>query len=114
MAEQSGARVGLEWHNPLGCDFRMIVSFRHKGLERLYVKGDRRKVAPEHAEKLRRILFRLNEAVTIEDMNLAGYRLHALSGRQSGRWAVNVSGNWRVTFRFDGGAAAEVDYVDYH
>ena len=47
-------------------------------------------------------------------MNLPGFRLHELKGPLKGHWAVSVSGNWRVTFRFEDGAAADVDYLDYH
>ena len=49
-----------------------------------------------------------------EGMNLPGFRLHALKGRLKGHYAVSVSGNWRVTFRFEDGAAVDVDYGDYH
>lgn len=47
-------------------------------------------------------------------MDLPGLRLHSLAGELKGHYAVSVSGNWRVTFRFDGGHVADVDYVDYH
>ena len=49
-----------------------------------------------------------------DDMDLPGFRLHPLKGELKGHWAVTVSGNWRVTFRFEGGDAYEVDYLDYH
>ena len=47
-------------------------------------------------------------------MNLPGFHLHALSGQLRGHYAVAVSGNWRVTFRFYDGDVYDVDYVDYH
>jgi proteic killer suppression protein len=47
-------------------------------------------------------------------MNLPGLRVHPLKGRSKGVWAVDVSGNWRVVFRFEGKHAVDVDYVDYH
>lgn len=47
-------------------------------------------------------------------MNLPGFRLHELKGSGRGQWAVSVSGNWRVTFRFEDGSAIDVDYLDYH
>ena len=49
-----------------------------------------------------------------EGMNVPGFRLHVLKGRLKGHHAVSVSGNWRVTFRFEEGSAVDVDYVDYH
>ncbi len=47
-------------------------------------------------------------------MDLPGFQLHALNGRVKGHYAVSVSGNWRVTFRFEDGEAVDVGYVDYH
>ena len=92
----------------------MIRSFRHKGLKRLHQGDDPRGVITEHAEKLRDILARLDAAATIEDMDLPGFRLHALKGGLKGFWAVAVRANWRVIFRFAGRDALDVDYVDYH
>jgi len=68
----------------------------------------------EHAVKLRDILARLDAAGRIEDMDLPGFRLHALKGELKGFWAVTVRANWRVIFRFAEGDALDVDYVDYH
>ncbi len=92
----------------------MIQSFRHKGLQRLYETGDGRRVSPDHVEKLLRILDRLDASEETSDMALPGYRLHRLRGALAGHWSVTVSGNWRVTFRFDGPDVYDVDYVDYH
>ena len=47
-------------------------------------------------------------------MDLPGFRLHWLKGALKGHYAVSVSGNWRVTFRFEDGFAVDVDYPDYH
>ena len=90
----------------------MIASFRHRGLKALYEGRTARRVAPDHVEKLRDILAALDRSRRPEDMNLPGFRLHELKGRLQGHRAVSVSGNWRVTFRFEDGAAADVDYVD--
>jgi proteic killer suppression protein len=92
----------------------MIVSFRHKGLKLLYEKGDRRRVSAEHADKVERILARLDEATEPGNMDLPGFRLHPLKGDLVGRWSISVSGNWRIVFRFDGGHASDVDLIDYH
>lgn len=92
----------------------MVRSIRHKGLRRLYERDDRRGVMAEHALKLRDILARLDAAAQPEDMDLPGFRLHALKGEYKGFWAVTVRANWRVIFRFDRGDALDVDYVDYH
>ena len=92
----------------------MICSIRHKGLKRLYEDDDPRGVFAEHAEKLRRILARLEAAKVVTDTDLPGYRLHALKGKLRGSYAVTVSANWRIVFRFEHGDALDVDYVDYH
>ncbi|HVN83764.1 MAG TPA: type II toxin-antitoxin system RelE/ParE family toxin [Candidatus Binatia bacterium] len=92
----------------------MIRGWRHKGLRDLFETGRTRGVRPEHANRLRLILARLDASTEPRDMNLPGLRLHALKGRMKRTWAVDVSGNWRVTFRFDGKDAIAVDYTDYH
>jgi proteic killer suppression protein len=71
-------------------------------------------VAGEHLDKLRDILAVLDRSSGPKDMDLPGLRLHSLKGGLKGRYAVSVSGNWRVTFRFEGGRAVDVDYLDYH
>jgi toxin HigB-1 len=92
----------------------MVRSIRHKGLKRLYEDDDPRGVTAEHVEKLRDILARLDAARAAEDMDLPGFRLHALKGELKGFWAVTVRANWRVIFRFADHDAFDVDYVDYH
>ena len=92
----------------------MIRSIRHKGLKRLYEDDDPRGVIAEHAMKLRDILARLDAAGTLRDMDLPGFRLHALKGELKDFWAVTVRANWRVIFRFADHDALDVDYLDYH
>jgi proteic killer suppression protein len=91
----------------------MIRTIRHKGLKRLFERDDPSGVNPEHVGKLRNILATLHAARTVAHMDLPGFRLHPLKGVSKGFWAVIVRANWRVIFRFDGGAE-DVDYVDYH
>ena len=92
----------------------MIQSIRHKGLKRLYEEDDPRGVIPVHVDKLRDVLARLDAATGNTDMDLPGFRPHALKGELKGYWAVTVRANWRVIFRFIEGQAFDVDYVDYH
>ncbi len=91
----------------------MIRSFRHRGLKALYDGRTAGRVAPGHVDKLRDILAVLDRNRTAQDMDLPGLRLHALKGVLKGHYAVSVSGNWRVTFRFEEGHAVDVDYRDY-
>ena len=92
----------------------MIRSFKHKGLERFFTSGSKGGIQPQHAERLRLILGRLNVSTAPRDMSLPGLKLHELRGARKGTWGVSVSGNWRVTFRFIGKDVTDVDYEDYH
>lgn len=92
----------------------MIKSFRHKGLKSFFETGSRAGIQPKHAARLSRQLSALDVATTAADMNLPGWRLHALKGDLAGHWSVWVSGNWRMTFTFDKGDAILIDYRDYH
>ena len=92
----------------------VIRSIRHKGLRRLHEDDDPRGIMTEHTTKLRDILARLDAASTNADMDLPGFRLHALKGDFKGFWAVTVRANWRVIFRLAEGDALDVDYIDYH
>jgi proteic killer suppression protein len=92
----------------------MITSFRHKGLQRLFERGDQRGVPAHLAPRLRRQLDYLHAAKAIGDMDLPGFKLHPLKGDRKGTWAVTVSGNWRLTFTFSNGEASAVDLEDYH
>jgi proteic killer suppression protein len=92
----------------------MIRSFQHRGLERYFKRSDHRGIPAQFAARLSRILDRLDGIARPEDMNLRGYRFHPLKGKRRGAYAVNVSGNWRVTFRFKEGDAVDVNLEDYH
>lgn len=92
----------------------MIRSFRHKGLRKYYETGSKAGVQPHHAGRLRMQLAALDTARTIEDMDIPGFRLHRLQGRDAGRWSIWVNGNWRVTFEFRDGDVYILDYEDYH
>jgi len=92
----------------------MIKSFRHKGLEKFFLRGVKSGIQAKHADRIRVILGRLNAVVSANDMDLPGLYLHGLSGKRSKTWSVRVSGNWRITFCFDGTDVEVVDYEDYH
>jgi proteic killer suppression protein len=92
----------------------VIRSFKHKGLQRFFFDGVKAGIRPEHADRLRLILAQLHAAVSPDDMALPGLRLHRLKGDRKGTWSVTVSGNWRITFSFEGKDAVDVDYEDYH
>ena len=92
----------------------MIKKFKHKGLRKLFESGVASGIQPQHTTRLRQILALLETTDTIEDMELPGLNLHGLKGQRKGTYAVNVSGNWRVTFKIVNGDIFDVNYEDYH
>jgi proteic killer suppression protein len=92
----------------------MIKSFRHKGLRSLFESGKAAGVQASHVKRLRMQLAALDTAQVIDDMDIPGFRLHALKGEMRGRWSITVNGNWRLTFEFENGNAHILDDEDYH
>jgi proteic killer suppression protein len=92
----------------------MIRKFRHRGLEKFFLKGTKAGIHTQHEKRIRLILARLSASMSPQDMNLPSLQLHKLKGKRKGTWSVSVSGNWRITFVFDGMDAVDVDYEDYH
>ena len=92
----------------------MIQSFKHRGLKRLYERGDRSGVGSDLRDPVEDILARLDESDSPQAMDLPGYRLHPLKGDRKGFWSVTVRANWRIIFRFQGADAFDVELVDYH
>jgi proteic killer suppression protein len=92
----------------------MIKSFRHKGIERFFKKDDARGINAKHGPRIRRILDLIEEATAVEQLDIAGMHLHPLKFDRKGEWAMTVSGNWRITFRFVGENAADLNLEDYH
>jgi proteic killer suppression protein len=92
----------------------MIRSFKHRGLKRLYERGQRGGIRPDLLDTVEDILARLDEAETPQAMNLPGYHLHRLKGDLEGFWSVTVRANWRIIFRHEGADAFDVELIDYH
>ena len=92
----------------------MIRSFRSKALRLFYVDNDPSKLNVRHTARVRRALDLLEQARQADDVDVPGMRFHRLSGRLQGRYAVDASANWRITFGWDGDAAVDVDLEDYH
>ena len=92
----------------------MIRSFKHRGLKRLYERGDRSGIRPDLADTVQEIPTVLDKAATPRALNLPGYRLHPLKGDLAGFWSVTVRANWRILFRFEGTSGFDVESIDYH
>jgi proteic killer suppression protein len=92
----------------------MIKSFAHKGLQKFYETGKTTGIKAEHKKRLKLQLIALDTATIIEDMDVPGFKLHPLKGKRKGIWSIQVSGNWRITFKFEDGNAYILNYEDYH
>jgi proteic killer suppression protein len=92
----------------------MIRSFKHRGLKRLYERDDGSGIRADLVDTVQEILTVLDDANTPHDLNLPGYRLHALKGALKGYWSVTVRANWRIIFRFQETDALDVELTDYH
>jgi len=92
----------------------VIRRLRGRGLVRLYELGDRSGIRPDLLATVENILTLLEAAETPEALNLPRLRLHALRGNREGYWSVTVRRNWRLIFRFEDGAATDVELIDYH
>lgn len=90
----------------------MIRTFRNRELSRLW-SGKRTKIAAPFHLRLNIRLDVIDQAESVEDLNLPGYRLHRLKGKPV-RYAIDVNGPWRLTFEFSDGDAHNVDFEQYH
>ena len=90
----------------------MIRSFRDKALRAFFETGNDRGLSVPHVARVRRMLLVLDAASDPKQVNLPGYFFHPLRGER--RWSIRVTGNWRITFGWDGADAMDVDLEDYH
>ena len=92
----------------------MIRTFRDKALARFHTSGETRGLKVVNAARLQRLLDMLDRARQPEALNIPGLGFHRLKGTRSDTYAVSVSGNWRLTFKWDGDGAVDVNVEDYH
>ena len=92
----------------------MITSFKHKGLGLYFTKGSYKGIPAQYGSRIERMLDRLDASKKAEDMDLPGYKFHALKGDRKGEFAVSVTCNWRITYQFIGEDALNVNLEDYH
>jgi proteic killer suppression protein len=92
----------------------VIKSFRHSGLEDFFRTESKAGIQPDHAKRLRLQLTVLNTVTGPGDIKAPGWRLHPLKGSLAGSWSIEVNGNWRLTFAFEGPDVILLDYRDYH
>lgn len=92
----------------------MVLSFKHKGLRLFYRKGDGSKLPPAQVAKIQRVLTAMDRATSPGDLRMPGFQTHLLEPRKAGQWAIKVTANWRIVFRFENGDIHDVDLIDYH
>jgi len=94
-----------------------LTRFRHKGLKELHADDNRKGVPPALADKLRKLLFTLETAADLDQVNrFPGWKLHSMKGDLKGFWSLTVTRNWRLIFRYDqeANSASDIDLIDYH
>lgn len=79
----------------------MIRSFVHKGLEKFWKTGKTAGINPNLAANIRRKLDAMNAADSVGALDIPGLGLHPLLGNRAGEWAIKVTGNYRLTFRWE-------------
>lgn len=96
----------------------MIESFQHKGLKLFWTKGDKSRLPSTMTLKIERVLVVIDNLQVVPDdlEGLPNLKPHPLKGDLKGFWAMSITGNWRIIFKFDNqkGAASDIDLVDYH
>jgi proteic killer suppression protein len=90
----------------------VIRSFRNRALKRYFEADDPSALSVPNVARVSRMLRALDLATRPEQVNLPGFYWHPLQGDV--RWAIRVTGNWRITFAWDGADAVGVDLEDYH
>jgi proteic killer suppression protein len=92
----------------------MIKGFRHKELKLLFESGNKKAVPTKLADKITRRLDALGAAFDPLGLFIPGFDMHELQGDRKGTWSISVTGNLRLTFRFEDSDAFDVDLEDYH
>ena len=94
----------------------MIKSISHKGLKNYWLKGDESKIPSTMISKITRILDLINDVEEVpQDFEpFRNLRIHPLKGDLKDFWSLDVTGNWRIIFKFENGHAYEIDLLDTH
>lgn len=85
-----------------------------KALQDAWLYADYSGVRGDWRKKVRRVLNALDIAVAPSELAIPGYKFHALTGDRKGTFAVSISKNWRITFRWDDAGPYDVKMEDYH
>lgn len=93
----------------------MIRSFADREAEKIW-RGERSRRLPAGIQQTaRRKLRMLNAAAGLDDLRIPpANRLEALKGERKGQYSIRINDQWRICFRWNDGAASDVEIVDYH
>jgi toxin HigB-1 len=92
----------------------MIASFSSRALKRFWERSDVSRLPAQFVRKIELVLDTLDAATMPRDLDLPGFGFHALKGDRRGQYAVTITRKWRITFRWSGEDATDVDFEDYH
>jgi toxin HigB-1 len=92
----------------------MIRTFRHGGLKKFFETGNSKGLAADATKKIQIRLNVLNRARELRDIALPGFGFHPLKGHRKGEYSIDVTGNYRMTFRFENGDVINLNLEDYH
>ncbi len=92
----------------------MIKDWRHKGLRDFFKTGNTKGIQAKHKNKLQKQLSILNIVKCAEEIVVPSWKLHPLQGNFKGYYAITVSANWRLTFKFEDEDVILLNYQDYH
>lgn len=94
----------------------MIYTIKHKALKKYWTKDDVSKIPSEMIDKIREILDIIDnvEDVPQDFEPFKNLRLHPLKGKLKKFWSVDVTGNYRIIFRFENKNAYDLDLLDTH
>jgi toxin HigB-1 len=92
----------------------VIRTFKHKGLKLLFTRGQTKGVAAGMTPRIRRVLDAIDAAESPQELIIPGFGTHPLKGNRKGTWAIMITGNWRITFKFVGIDVIDVNLEDYH
>jgi proteic killer suppression protein len=88
--------------------------FKHRGLKQLFLQGHSKKIGPQFADRVLRVLDILASAETIKDLNIPGMDFNKLRGHNPARYSMHVNGNYCITFAWVDGEPIDIDFEDYH
>ncbi len=93
----------------------MIVEFRCKETEKVWIGQKTRKWSSQVYKIALRKLFMLNAALSLEDLRIPpSNRLHALKGNLKGYYSISINMQWRIIFMWNDGQVKGVKITDYH